>query len=154
MNKKTNTLLGLASAILAIVAIFVLFSTAFGNEAGDPSVRGNVFGIMFGTGETNRNLVPGLIAAFALLLAGTLTSLITALIKGKGAMIGFALTLILLGVAGTLFILGPSFYISSNYVTSDLKDQISLGTGLICAVTFSYAGALLSLYGAYSSFKN
>lgn len=154
MNKKTNTIFGLATAVLAIVAIFVLFSTAFGNEWGDPSSRGNVFQIAFGTGETNRNPVPALIAAFSLLIAGTVTSLITALLKGKGAMIGFVLTLILLGVAGTLFVLGPGFYISSNYVNADLQDQITLGTGLICAVIFSYAGALLSLYGAYSSFKN
>lgn len=154
MNKKTNTIFGLATAVLAIVAIFVLFSTAFGNEWGDPSSRGNVFQIAFGTGETNRNPVPALIAAFSLLIAGTVTSLITALLKGKGAMIGFVLTLILLGVAGTLFVLAPGFYISSNYVNADLQDQITLGTGLICAVIFSYAGALLSLYGAYSSFKN
>lgn len=154
MNKKTNTIFGLATAVLALVAIFVLFSTAFGNEWGDPSSRGNVFQIAFGTGETNRNPVPALIAAFSLLIAGTVTSLITALLKGKGAMIGFVLTLILLGVAGTLFVLGPGFYISSNYVNADLQDQITLGTGLICAVIFSYAGALLSLYGAYSSFKN
>ena len=75
MNKKTNVFLGLATTILALVAIFVLFSTAFGKEGGAASVRGNVFYIMFGSEKRSLSMVPGLITAFALLLLGTLTAL-------------------------------------------------------------------------------
>lgn len=154
MSKKTNVFLGLATAVMALVAIFVLFSTAFGDEIGDPSVRGNVFYIMFGSEKRSLNMVPGLIVAFSLLLLGTLTSLISALLKGKAASIGFAITLIALVAAGVLFILAPNMYASANNLSSlTSAKELTLGPGLLCGAIFSFLGALLSLYGTYSSFK-
>ena len=153
MNKKTNVFLGLATTILALVAIFVLFSTAFGKEGGAASVRGNVFQIMFGIGEGSRSMIAGLITAFSLLLLGALTALISSMLPGKSATIGFGITLVALATAGILFIMGPNMYASVNYLSSVSPVELTLGPGLICGAVFSFLGALLSLYGTYSSIK-
>ncbi|MCI6216448.1 MAG: hypothetical protein MR659_05160 [Mollicutes bacterium] len=154
MNKKTNVFLGLATTILALVAIFVLFSTAFGKEGGAASVRGNVFYIMFGSEKRSLSMVPGLITAFALLLLGTLTALISSLLPGKSATIGFGITLVALAAAGVLFIFGPNMYAAANDLSSlTSTKELTLGPGLICGAVFSFLGALLSLYGTYSSIK-
>lgn len=154
MNKKTNVFLGLATTILALVAIFVLFSTAFGKEGGAASVRGNVFQIMFGIGEGSRSMIAGLITAFSLLLLGALTALISSMLPGKSASIGFGITLVALAAAGILFIMGPNMYAAANNLSSlTSTKELTLGPGLICGAVFSFLGALLSLYGTYSSIK-
>ena len=83
MNKKTNLLLGLIVALLAIVGIFVLFSTAFGGDGDNSSVRGSVFYVMLGDSERGYASVGGLISAFALLIVGTVSAIIGGCFKGK-----------------------------------------------------------------------
>ena len=99
-------------------------------------------------------MVPGLITAFALLLLGTLTALISSLLPGKSASIGFGITLVALAAAGVLFIFGPNMYAAANDLSSlTSTKELTLGPGLICGAVFSFLGALLSLYGTYSSIK-
>ena len=50
---------------------------------------------------------------------------------------------------------GTSFCVeNAGTINPDMLDTpITLGTGLICAMVFSFAPAVLALYGAYSTFK-
>lgn len=156
MNKKTNLLLGLVVALLAIVGIFVLFSTAFGGDGDNSSVRGSVFYVMLGDSERGYASVGGLISAFALLIVGTVSAIIGGCFKGKLASLVFLFTAVVLAISGVLFAMGPSLYMSANAgtINPDMLDTpITLGTGLICAMVFSFAPAVLALYGAYSTFK-
>lgn len=156
MNKKTNLLLGLIVALLAIVGIFVLFSTAFGGDGDNSSVRGSVFYVMLGDSERGYASVGGLISAFALLIVGTMSAIIGGCFNGKLASLVFLFTAVVLAISGVLFAMGPSLYMSANAATvnPDLLDSpITLGTGLICGMVFSFAPAVLALYGAYSTFK-
>lgn len=153
MGKKTNLFIGLLTAILAAVAVFVLFSTAFGATADSvPSVRGNLFYVMFGDSDAGYSAVAGLVVAFCLLIVGFLSSLVGAFMPGKLALAPFALSFLSLAAAGVLFIFAPQLYIAANTI-SPMAEDITLGTGCICAIVFSFAPALLSLYGSYSAFK-
>ena len=68
-NRRTQIALGLLTAALAIVSIFVLFATAFGasDSVGYPSSYGSCFKVMFGTSAIEN--VPLLIVAFSLQIA-------------------------------------------------------------------------------------
>ena len=153
MNKKTNLFLGLLVTLLSIIGVFTLFSTAFG--AGEtPSVRGSLFTVMFGSDAMGYALVPGLLIAFILLCLSILVGLIASFMPGKLGTIVFGLNGLLLAGSGVLWCLAPSLYASANAdIISDMAEAITLGTGCICALIFSFAGALLSFYGAYSSSK-
>lgn len=155
MNKKSNLIIGLGVAIMAAVAIFVMFSTGFGADKELESVRGNVFTIMFGSSSMGYHPVPGLIVGFALLCAGFLTALVSGFLPGKSSMFGFGITLILLAVGATLFAFAPAMYTSANadIISKSYGESITLGVGLILVMVFGYLGAALSLFGAYSNLK-
>lgn len=151
MNRKVNVLLGLGVALMAAVAVFVLFSYAF-NDTQDLGYNGaSVFTAMFGNKDRNLGAVPGLILAFSFELAGFVFGITAGIFKGKLSALLFGLTFAFLLTAGILFLNGVNLYNGVNAYHG--MDSISLGSGSICTVVFAFVGALLSLYGAYSNWK-
>ena len=151
MNRKVNVLLGLGVALMAMVAVFVLFSYAF-NDSQDLYYNGaSVFTAMFGSKEHELGLVPGLIVAFSFELTGFVLGIASGIFKGKLSALLYGLTFAFLLTAGILFLNGVNLYNAVNAYHG--VDTISLGSGSICTVVFAFIGALLSLYGAYSNWK-
>ncbi len=151
MNRKVNVLLGLGVALMAAVAVFVLFSYAF-NDSQDLNYNGaSVFTAMFGNTDRRIGAVAGLIVAFSFALVGFVLAIAAGVFKGKLSALLFGLTFAFLLAAGILFLNGANLYNAVNPYTG--QDSISLGSGSICTVVFAFVGALLSLYGAYSNWK-
>ena len=155
MNKKANVIIGIGAALMAMVAIFVMFSTGFGPDKDLESVRGSVFTIMFGSSTMGYHAVPGLIVGFVLLIVGFLSALVSCFLPGKSAMFGFGITLVLFAVGATLFAFAPAMYKAANsdLISTAITEDITLGVGLILTMVFGYLGAALSLFGAYSNLK-
>lgn len=151
MNRKVNAFLGIGVALMAVVAIFVLFSFAFNDSQGLNYDGANVFTAMFGDTSKNLNAVPWLIAAFSFECAAFVTGIFGGILRGKLSALVYGVTLILLVAAGILFLNASNLYLAVNSYSG--PDTLSLGTGCICTVIFAFVGALLSLYGAYSNFK-
>ena len=151
MNRKVNVLLGLGIALMAAVAVFVLFAYAF-NDSQDLNYNGaSVFTAMFGNSDRRLGAVPGLIVAFSFELTGFVLAIAAGIFRGKISSLLFALTFAFLLTAGILFLNGVNLYNSVNAYHG--ADSMSLGSGSICTVIFAFVGALLGLYGAYSNWK-
>lgn len=161
MSKRINALLGTAVAIFTIVAIFVLFAAAFGEEGGtEDAGRGSVFTVMFGLGGLDYDAakvyppIPALIVAFAFLCTAVVTSIASAIASGRIASMIQLVTALLLITAGIIFLCIYPLYKASlpeNYA-ENLR-AMDLGAGTICAVIFAFMGGALSAYGAYRNFK-
>ena len=146
MNRKINSVFGLIVSAAALIAILVLFSTAFGSDPtyGSASTRGNGFQIMFG--YQGSNVVVPLVIAFCCEGLAILLALFAALPLGKLSMFGLGGAGILLAVGGVLFLMAPTFY---SQVNSIITETPTNGTGTILNAVFSFLGALIGLYGAY-----
>ncbi len=152
-NRRTQIALGLVTAALAIVSIFVLFATAFGasDSVGYPSSYGSCFKVMFGTSRINA--VPLLIVAFSLQCAGVLFAIVGAIFPGRlgGIVLGFAS--VLLVAAGVIWIFAPSLFLGQNADLVTPVENVVHGTGTILAMVFTFVPGLLGLYSAYRTFK-
>ena len=146
MNRKINLVFGLLVSAAALIAILVLFSTAFGSDStyGVASTRGNGFQIMFG--YQGKVVVVPLVIAFSLELLAILLALFACIMPGKISMFGLGIAGICLAAGAVLFLLAPSFYVSANAITTEIPTN---GTGTIMNAVFGFIGALLGLYGAY-----
>jgi hypothetical protein len=142
----TNTLLMLVMAIAAIVALFVLFADAFQ----DPT-RGTGFAAMFYSYSANRNAVPGMIAAFVLLIIAIVLPFVSPLFAPQGKVFIYGAEAVLLAVAAVLFLFAPAFYKASNNITYNY--DITLGGGLISSITFAFIGAAFALLGVMHAKK-
>ena len=151
--KKTKMLIGLVAAICAIVAIFTLFAAAFGGVNNYPSSRGNVYQIMFGNYQ-GYDAIPGLIAAWALLLAGAFSLLIGAFLPSKlgGLVLGIGALVTL--AAAIMFFFGPQFYLAViNNGQPVAEENPVLGYGLIFSAIFAILGSVMGLFAARTAFK-
>lgn len=153
MNRKANIVLGIFTALMALVAIFVLFAYAFNDSQSLNFEGSNVFVTMFGSDTLGRAPVPGLIVAFVLQIVAVLFGLISGFLPGKASAISFGITLVCLVTAAILYLNGIALFEAVNPAHSD-QDAKVLGVGLILTSVFSFIGAVTSLYGAYSNFKN
>ena len=145
MNKKVKLAFGILTALCGIIAVLVLFSTAFGAGAyGYGSTRGNGYQIMFG--YQDKAAVGALIAAFVLELVAIGSALFGLFMPGKISMFNLGVSAILLIVGGILFLNAPNLYVAVNPVTNEYPVN---GTGTILNAVFCFIGALLGLYGAY-----
>lgn len=151
-NRKVNIVLGLVATVAAIVSILVLFATAFGtsDSAGHASTLGSGFQVMFG--QSGFDAVPLLIVAFVLQCVGAFFALVGAILPGKLGAIGLGVTAICLVAAGIMWFLSPSLFSGINKLSAE-AESVVLGTGAILGATFSLLAAVISLYGAYRSFK-
>ncbi|MCR5078909.1 MAG: hypothetical protein K6B65_03190 [Bacilli bacterium] len=151
--KKTKTLIGLVATICAIVAIFTLFAAAFAGVNNYPSGRGSVYQIMFGNYQ-GYDAVPGLIAAWAVLLAASLTLLIGSFLPSKLGGIVLGLGALLSLTAGILFFFGPQFYLAViNNGQPVAEENPTLGYGLIISAIFAILGAIMGLFAARTAMK-
>ena len=152
-NRKAQIALGLITAALAIVSIFVLFATAFGasDAVGYPSSYGSCFKVMFGTSAVNA--VPMLIVAFVLQCVAAVIAIIGAIFPGKlgGMVLGFAA--VLLVVAGIFWAMAPTLFLGQNKDLVTPVEVVTHGTGTIMAMVFTFLPGLLGLYSAYRAFK-
>jgi hypothetical protein len=142
----TNTLLMLVMAIAATVALFVLFADAFQ----DPT-RGTGFTAMFYSYSANRNAVPGMIAAFVLLIIAIILPFASPLFASQGKVFIYGAEFVFLAAAGVLFLFAPAFYKASNNITYNY--DITLGGGLISSITFAFIGAAFALLGVLHAKK-
>ena len=151
-NRKVNIFLGIASSILGIVAVLVLFATAFGASDfwNNPSTLGSCYNVMFG--YQGYNSVPLLIAAFVLQLCGIFFALVGAIIGRRLGAINLGLAAICFVAAGIMWFMSPSAFLSAN-PDFGVAEKVVLGTGSILTAVFSLGGALVGLYGAYRAFK-
>lgn len=151
-NRKTQIALGLVTTVLAIVSIFVLFTTAFGasDSIGYPSSFGNCFKAMFGTSAIKP--VPMLIVAFILQIVAAVFALIGSLFPGKLGGIILGIAAVLLVAAGVFWIMAPTLFLNANTV-NPLVEKVTHGTGTILAMVFTFLPGLIGLYGAYRTFK-
>ena len=146
MNRKINLVFGLLVSAAALIAILVLFSTAFGSDStyGVASTRGNGFQVMFG--YQDRAVVVPLVIAFVLQAVAILLALIACIMPGKISMFGLGIAGICLAAGSVLFLMAPTFYVQANAITTEIPAN---GTGTILTAVFGFIGALLGLYGAY-----
>lgn len=152
-NRKVHIALGLIASILAIVSVLVLFTTAFGDSdtMGNPSSLGSCYDVMFGAQEYSA--VPLLIAAFVMQCTAIAFGLLGTFLPGKLGAFGLGLTALLLVISGVFWILAPTAFLGVNSVSAE-AEIVQAGTGSILAIVFCFLGGLLSLYGAYRSFKD
>ena len=151
--KKTKTLIGLVATICAIIGIFTLFASAFSGVNGYPSGRGNAYQIMFG-GYQGYDAIPGLIAAWVLLIVGATLLLVGSFFPSKlgGILLGLGAIVTLVG--SILFFFGPQFYLGViNGGEPVAEENPTLGVGLILPAVFGILGALLGLFGARTAMK-
>lgn len=152
-NRKLSIALGIIVTVISIVSVLVLFATAFGKsgEPAYPSTLGSCYQVAFGAHEYNA--VPLLIAGFILQCVAILFGLVSAFLPGKGGLISFGLTGLLLAIAGIFWVLAPSSFSGMNTITP-AAEVVVHGTGTILAMVFCFLGALLAFYGAYRTAKN
>lgn len=148
--KKTKTVIGLFAAACVFVAIFTLFADAFGGVKDYPSSRGNCYAVMFGS--QGYGAVPGMIVAWALLIASVVFLLVGSLLPSKlgGIVLGIG-AVISLG-ASIAFFFAPGMF-ASVAQTTFIEEAPSLGVGLICTSIFGIAGGIVGLFGARTAMK-
>ncbi len=150
-NRKVNIFLGIAAAVLGIVAVLVLFATAFGASdfSDHPSTLGSCFNVMFG--YQGYSAVPLLIVGFVLQCCGIFFAILGAIFRSKLGAINLGIAAICFVVGGIFWFMSPSAFLSVNKVGA--AENVVLGTGAILTAVFSLGGALVALYGAYRAFK-
>ena len=148
--KKTKTLIGLLATICALVAIFTLFCTAFGNVGEFPSSRGSAFDVMFGS--QSYDAVPGMIAAFVILCVAAFVLLAGSLLPSKLAMIVLGVGSVLSLVGAIMLFFAPGMF--QAVAGSSLEAEVpTLGIGLILPAIFGILGGLIGLLGARNAMK-
>ena len=114
-NKRQKIIFGIASAVIALVAIFFGFANAFSDTNGYNASRGNMFNVMFGQGTTNGyNAVPVMIAGFVFFLVAVFFILVSIFLPGKLGLIGFGLSALLLVAGGIMFFFTSTAWIAAN----------------------------------------
>ena len=151
-NRKVNIILGIASSILGIVAILVLFATCFGASdfSDHPSTLGSCYDVMFGA--QSYNSVPLLITAFVLQIVGATFALLGGLFRSKLGALVLGIAAVCFVAAGILWFMSPTAFLSANTNVGE-EESVVLGTGSILTAVFSLGGALVGFYGAYRAFK-
>lgn len=148
MKKSSITkIIGVLVIILAIVAIFCMFATAF-NGMGE---RGNVFKVIFGDTDHYYKPVWIGIVSFGLLVLGVLCAGVAVALPKEKAKLVFIADLLVLAAAGTLMFFLKKSYISANSgipgVSTDFWEDVKLGAGPICVAIFSYLAGVFSFIG-------
>lgn len=152
-NRKVNIIIGIISAVAAVVTIFVLFATCFGpsnSVMGYPSSFGSCFDVMFGAHGYSG--VPALVTAFVLQIVAAVFLLIGAILPGKLGTFGLGIGALAIVVAGVLWFMAPNLFLSINKVNPD-AEQVVAGVGNILTGVFCLVSGLLGAYGAYRAFK-
>ena len=150
--KRTKTLIGLVATVAMIVAIFTLFACAFGGVKDYPSSRGSAFQVMFG--YQGYDAVPGLIAAFVLLVVSAVILLVGTFLPSKAGMIGLGLGAVVGIVGAVLLFFGPQMFLGvANAGAPLVEENPTLGVGLILPAIFGIVGGLFGLLGARNAMK-
>jgi len=151
MSKKTNIVVGFAIALMATIAVFVLFASCFSADV-EGSEYGSGFSVMFGSTSRGFEAVPLLIVAFSLECGAFLAAIIGAFLFGKVQAIVYVLTSLILIAAGALFLFSVPLFVSINPLNN--PEGISLGAAPITSAVFAFIGGALGLFGTYNAVKN
>ena len=154
-NKRFKIILGIATTVIAIVAIMFGFASAFGDIRNYPSSRGTMFQVMFGhAGYEN---VPALIVAFVFLIVAAVFALISSFLPGKLGLIGFGLVALLLVAGGIMIFFTPNLFLSANadvISAESLKENpVNAGLGVYGMGIISIVGGVAAAYCARLSVK-
>ncbi|MDY6430110.1 MAG: hypothetical protein SPL02_02900 [Bacilli bacterium] len=144
MKNKVRLLIGIGAALMAMVAVFVLFANGFSQPE-----RGNTFQIMFGASVLHQPAIPLLIVAFSFIVSAIGLGLIASFMPGLISRVLFFLTFGLLVAAGIIF-LNTKGIVTKAYGLDALTTSPglgNLGAGPILSAIFSFIGAVLCLYG-------
>ncbi|MCF0113591.1 MAG: hypothetical protein HUJ60_06415 [Bacilli bacterium] len=155
-EKRLNLILGIAVAVFASIAVFTLFAEAFADIDSLPASRGTIYTLMFDYEAKGYNPMPLFIVGWAFLLAAIAMAFVNMLLPGKLSVIGFAILAILLLGAGIIFCFSKEIFLAAGNVkgaSAGDEHLLALGAGPICALIFSFLGAILSGYGAYKALK-
>ena len=151
-NKRFKIILGIATTVIAVVAIMFGFASAFGDFRSYPASRGTMFQVMFGhQGYEN---VPALIVSFVFLIVAAVFALISSFLPGKLGLIGFGLLLI---AGGVIIFFTPNLFVSANaeiISAESLKENpITAGLGVYGMGIISIVGGVAAAYCARLSIK-
>ncbi len=154
-NKRFKIILGIATTVIAVVAIMFGFASAFGDFRSYPASRGTMFQVMFGhQGYEN---VPALIVSFVFLIVAAVFALISSFLPGKLGLIGFGLTALLLIAGGVIIFFTPNLFVSANaeiISAESLKENpITAGLGVYGMGIISIVGGVAAAYCARLSIK-
>lgn len=162
MKKKSNTrVFSVLVALSAFVAIMCMFADIFSEKVNSP--EGNIFVAMFGMHNSDYCVIWPLVGAFCLLC-------LLVLVGFAGFMLGDAgkkfipLIEAVLGIAvGVMFFFVIQFFYNANATACDLGTyeyflkshaEITLGSGSICVIVFSFFSAALALLNFATESKN
>ena len=149
-NNRLKIILGIATAVIAVVAIMFGFASAFGDIRSYPGSRGTMFQIMFG--GRNYEAVPMMIVAFVFFIVAAVFSLISAFLPGKLGVIGFGLTAILLIAGGVILFFTPNLFAAANseVISADSlrENPITAGLGVYGMGISAIVGGLAAAYSA------
>ncbi|MCI1245114.1 MAG: hypothetical protein LKG11_04150 [Bacilli bacterium] len=132
-----TTFLIVTTALMATIALFVLFGDAFTDAS-----RYSGFYVMFGKSIDNREAVPGLIVGFAVLILSIVLPFTSRIFDSKGKMFVFGLETILLAAAAVIFLFSAQLFQAAN--NTSVTWDWGLGAGTICCITFAFIGAAFS----------
>ena len=155
-NNRLKIILGIATAVIAVVAIFFGFAGAFGEIRNYPDGRGNMFQIMFG--GRGYESVPLMVVAFVFFIVAAVFALVSAFLPGKLGMFGFGLAAVLLVAGGVMIFFTPNLFLSANsevISAESLKENpINAGAGVFGMGIAAIVGGIASLYCARLASKN
>jgi hypothetical protein len=148
MKKESNFGIGvgLTSAIFGLIAIFVMFCTAF-----DESSRGTVFQVMFGSESLNTPTVWPLVIGFVIDIIVVILALASIGTKGKARVVTYVITALLAVVGGVIFLLSKVFY--TNAVHPQEALPFILGCGSYTSAIFSFMTAAMLVIGLFHELK-
>lgn len=144
MRKKNNSgiVVALITAIFAVVAIFCLMAPGF-----DEASWGTGFIVSFGAQSKATVAVPALIIAFVLEIVAAVFALLFVAIRNKARTIVILFAGVCTLVAGILFLLSKTFFLSANGFTS--YTDFKVGAGFITTAVFDFLATLTSLLVVY-----
>lgn len=152
MKKKSNTrVFSVLVALSAFVAIMCMFADIFAEKVASP--EGNIFVAMFGMHNSDYQVIWPLVIAFCVLILLVITGFMGFMLGDAGKKF-IPLIEIVLGVAaGVVFFFVIRFFYNANAVTCNFGSydhflnahpEISLGSGSICVIVFSFFAAALA----------
>ena len=154
-NNRLKIILGIATAVIAVVAIMFGFAAAFGDIRSYPAGRGSMFQIMFG--GRGYNNVPALVVAFVFFIVAAVFAIASSFLPGKLGLIGFGLVALLLAAGGIMVFFTTNLFTSANadVISSQSlqENPITAGVGVYGMGITAIVGAVLSLYCARLSAK-
>ncbi len=162
MKKKSNTrVFSVLVALSAFVAMMCMFADIFSEKVNSP--EGNIFVAMFGMHNSDYQVVWPLVISFVILMLLVITGFAGFMLGDAGKKFIPVIEVILGIAAGVLFFFAIRFFYDANAVSCNFGSyehflnahpEISLGSGSICVIVFSFFAAGLAALNFFTEANN